>query len=368
VHSQGQVARLGGEAFGILLPNLPDEQSVLTWLHSILTEVSQPYWVQNQQIHIQVKVGIALTPQHGRNPNDLVAYAQAANHTCQQDRQQLYQLYSPTLSTIAMERQLIEINLSQALERSQFQIHYQPQIDLQTGEILGMEALLRWQHPELGTIPPTTFIPIAEETGFIIPLSHWVLQNACTQARHWQRIHRKRMHVSVNLSARQLQQELPAIIHQVLTETQLDPRQLILELTETSLIANMQAAIATLNQLKEWGIRIAIDDFGIGFSSLHYLSQLPIDILKIDQSFIQDYGVNPKAASIVRYMITMAHSLQLQVVAEGVETQTQFEFLKANGCNAIQGNFYSPAQPLSEIVPLFSQELPFGNHHNFSAN
>jgi diguanylate cyclase len=369
VHTQGNVARLGGEAFGILLPHLPDEHAILPWLHSILTEVSQPYWVQDQAIHIHVRVGVALAPQHSRNPNDLLAYAQAANHTCQQHRQQFYQIYNPDLSTIAMERKLIEVNLPQALERSQFQVYYQPQIDPQTRELLGMEALLRWHHPELGDIPPANFIPVAEETGLIEPLSRWVLQNVCTQTCHWQRTHKKPIHVSVNLSARQLQQDnLLAMIQQVLTETQFDPRQLVLELTETSLVSNLQAAIVTLQRLREWGIRIAIDDFGIGFSSLYYLSQLPIDILKIDQSFIQDYEINPKAASIISHVIAMAKSLQLQVIAEGVETQPQFEFLKAKGCNAIQGNIYSPAQPMAEMMPLFSKELTFRHQHSLSAN
>jgi diguanylate cyclase len=369
VHPHGQVARLGGEAFGILLTNLPDEHSVRSWIHSILAEVCQPYWVHEQAVHIQVRIGVSLSPQHSRTPNDLLAHAQAANHTCQQYRQQFYQIYNTALSTLAMERQLIEVNLSQALERSQFQLHYQPQIDVQTGEILGIEALLRWHHPELGEIPPSVFIPIAEETGFILPLSQWIFQTACAQMSYWQRLNAKPLHLSINLSARQLQQDnLFALITQTLVDTQLDPRQLVLELTETNLISNIQAAVTTLHRLKEWGIQIAIDDFGTGFSSLHYLSSLPIDILKIDQSFVQQYGNNAKAESIISYIIKMAHSLEVQVIAEGVETQAQLEFLKAHGCYAIQGNFYSPALSNAEIMPLFSQKFSSGNRHNVAAH
>jgi len=246
--------------------------------------------------------------------------------------------------------QQFETALQSGIERQEFQLYYQPQLDLQTGSIIGAEALLRWQHPELGSVSPSKFIPVAEATGFIIELGEWVLETACTQARCWYDQNPILQHVAVNLSAYQFcVPDLVDTIVQILAKTGLAAQQLDLELTETSLMADKEAAIETLNQLRKIGVKISIDDFGTGYSSLQYLQQFPFNTLKIDRCFVQDIDQNPGNAAITAAMIDMAHGLHLNVIGEGVETQAELDFLRHHQCDAIQGYLIGPPLPTEQF-------------------
>ena len=253
-----------------------------------------------------------------------------------------YQFYTADMNAKALKRLTLENNLRRALERDEFVLHYQPQVDINSGRIVGAEALVRWQHPEMGLISPAEFIPFAEDTGLIVPLGEWALRTACAQNKEWQEAGLPLMRISVNLAARQFQQpNLTEKIAQVLAETGLAPEQLELELTESSLMKNAETAIETLRQIKETGVRIAIDDFGTGYSSLSHLKRLPIDVLKIDRSFVCESTSAPDDAAIVMAIIGLAHSLKMKVIAEGVETEEQLAFLRLLRCDEIQGDLCS---------------------------
>jgi EAL domain-containing protein (putative c-di-GMP-specific phosphodiesterase class I) len=252
---------------------------------------------------------------------------------------------------------MIESQLRSAQTNQELELHYQPQVNLVTGRIIGAEALLRWKNPSLGSVSPAKFIPVAEETGLIVPIGEWVLQTACAQARAWRNASQMPIRVSVNLSARQFKQaNLLGMVTQVLEETQLDPTLLVLELTETSVMEDVDTTISILQQLKKMGVQISIDDFGTGYSSLNYLKRFPIDVLKIDQSFVQDIITDTNDAAIAKAIIAMAQSLQLKVIAEGVETQEQYEFLRQNGCNAMQGYLFSRPLNAIEFVALLTSD------------
>ncbi|MDH3371436.1 MAG: EAL domain-containing protein, partial [Gammaproteobacteria bacterium] len=253
-----------------------------------------------------------------------------------------YQFYMADMTAKVTERLALENDLRYALERGEFSLAYQPIVDSNSGHIIGMEALLRWNHPERGLISPMMFIPLAEETGYIIPIGEWVLRTACTQCRRWQKMDYPSLYVAVNLSARQFhQKDLPASIYKILEETGFNPALLDLELTEGLVMQQAEASISTLRELVAMDVRISIDDFGTGYSSLSYLKRFPINVLKIDQSFVRDIPRDEDDAAIASTIITMAHSLGLKVVAEGVETIQQLEFLRKHQCNAMQGYYYS---------------------------
>jgi EAL domain-containing protein (putative c-di-GMP-specific phosphodiesterase class I) len=253
----------------------------------------------------------------------------------------LYQLYTPALNATALERLALESSLRKALAHDELLLHYQPIFDVATRRVHGVEALLRWHHPELGLVPPAEFIPLAEVTGLILAIGPWVLRAACAQARAWQHL-QPGLRVAVNLSARQFQEAgLVGHVTDALADTGLDPRCLHLEITESSAMQNAQTAIQTLRELKALGVGLSIDDFGTGYSSLSYLKRFPIDTLKIDQSFIRDIGTDPDDAAIASAIIALAHTLKLTVVAEGVETADQLEFLTRHGCDRTQGYFFS---------------------------
>ncbi|MED2743702.1 putative bifunctional diguanylate cyclase/phosphodiesterase [Brevibacillus porteri] len=258
-----------------------------------------------------------------------------------------YQFFSEELHQILAKKLQLERELRKALDEKQFTLHYQPKIHLQTGQIIGMEALIRWEHPDLGLIPPIQFIPIAEETGLIVPLGEWVMRTACQQIKVWQETGFTQLAVAVNISLRQfMQNNLIEMITSILEETGLSPQYLELEITE-SMALNVDYTIRILNRLKGLGISISIDDFGTGYSSLSYLSQFPIDRLKIDQSFVRN--LNPRNQAIIKTIIDMAHNMKIAVIAEGVETQEHVDFLKEQMCNEVQGYFYSKPLPTKEI-------------------
>jgi diguanylate cyclase len=344
----GQLARLGEEDFGIFLTGTLQQQQVAQFAQALLDGVTAPYAIDGQEVRIQASIGIASYPQHSDSPTTLLNQANTAMRWCQRRGQSGYRFYSLTMTAIEVERHLIASDLSRAIERSEFQVYYQPQVDLNTGYITGIEALLRWQHPQRGMISPKTFIPIAEDLGLITPLGAWVLYTACAQVKRWHEQYGIPLKLSVNLSMRQFQHgNLVDTVAQVLQDTGLDPRLLILELTESSLMEQVNTTIATLQQLKLLGLEISIDDFGTGYSSLTYLSKLPIDSLKIDQTFVSQLTINDNAAVISNAIIAMAQQLNLKVVAEGVENQRQLDFLHDSGCRSVQGYFYSP--PVNSI-------------------
>lgn len=363
VLSASLIARMGADEFGVVVPGCPELSTLESIAQQILTAVNAPYLLSGQRICIQVSIGIALHTQSIKGSEELLLRAETARRWCQKRKQGGYLIYSLTMDAIEAERRLIETDLSKAFsfaiargsELSELQLYYQPQVNLLTGKIVGVEALLRWKHPQRGMIPPNSFIPIAEELGLILPLSEWVLRTACVQAQRWRQLNLQPLRVSVNLSMLQFQQEdLAERVAQILVETKLDPKSLVLELTETSLMYDVNSTIETLGALKKIGVEISIDDFGTGYSSLNYLNHLPIDTLKMDQTFVQQATVDTGAAAISTAIMAMAQSLKLKVIAEGVETRSQLLFVQKIGCQTMQGFLYSPPLPASEMQPLLS--------------
>jgi diguanylate cyclase (GGDEF)-like protein len=352
-HPQGMVARLHGDQFALFLTDLM-EVEVANLAQHLLEAVTAPYVIDDREIRVQVSIGITCTTQSDCTPQALLTQAETAQHWCQPLGMSGYRFYSASLDALEVERRLIEMDLGKAIEQSEFQVYYQPQVDLKTGRIVGMESLLRWSHPTRGPISPGTFIPIAEELGLIVPLGEWVLRTACSHAKRWQALSLEPLRVSVNLSMRQLQQEdLLDRVATILDETGLDPSLLSLELTETSIMSDLTMAIATLENLRKLGIEISIDDFGTGYSSLRSLNQLPIDSLKIDHTFVKQLNA-AKGAEILTTIIEMAKNLDLHVVAEGIETPNQLAFFRDRGCHAMQGYLYSPPIPVDEVHILLS--------------
>ncbi len=356
---QDTLARLSGDEFSILLTQMVLKENVEALVEVILETLAKPYELSSPKVSIQTSIGISLYPDHSSNPDQLLIHADTTRRWCQQQGGGSYEFYSPQMDAQKEERRLLEIDLGTALEKSEFELYYQPQVDIMTGQIVGMEALLRWCHPQRGIVSPERFIPVAEETGLIISIGEWVLQRACAQAQTWQKSSGRPLQVSVNLSARQFQQEnLVETVALVLSETGLDPQLLALELTETSVMSDVNASISILQELKGIGIKISIDDFGTGYSSLNYLKSLPIDTLKIDRSFISQVTSNDQDAAIAKAIIGMAHSWQLKVIAEGVETAAQLAFLCQEGCHRIQGYFYSTPLLAAEFTQLLAANKP----------
>jgi diguanylate cyclase len=271
-----------------------------------------------------------------------------------------YQLYTHAMNASAVERLALESDLRQALGKRELLLHYQPLLDLGTGRVHGVEALVRWQHPERGLVPPSDFIPLAEVTGLILPMGFWILRAACAQAKAWHDCGHPHLSVAVNLSARQFSQpDLAKQVRQALDETGLPPRYLDLEITESNAMQNAEATITTLRELKTLGVRVSIDDFGIGYSSLNYLKRLPIDTLKIDQSFVRDITTDPDDAAIATAVIALAHTLKLKVVGEGVETEEQLAFLAGRHCDRMQGYLFSRPLPPEECTDFLARNRPF---------
>ncbi len=346
------VARFGSDEFCIVLSSLLTPDDCTARCQTLLQAVSSPYTLESHALLIQVRLGAALYPQHSIQLDQLLSYAEIAQHWCRQEGL-VYQLYTPELGDIDAERRAIEADLAYALDRSEFHLLYQPQVNLITGRIIGVEALLRWDHPQRGTLSPDIFIATAEETGLIHAIGHWALQTACQQAQLWRSPSIGRLRLSVNLSRKQLRNPtLTASICSVLEDTGFDPHLLTLELTETSLIEDIETTALVLQSLKSSGIEVALDDFGTGYSSLSYLTRFPIDCIKIDRSFINRVTDVTQDAEIARAIIAVAQSLKLKVIAEGVESYGQAEFLRKYGCHAIQGFIYSPALPADAIQEL----------------
>ncbi|MEM9922164.1 MAG: EAL domain-containing protein [Cyanobacteria bacterium P01_D01_bin.50] len=357
LHSRDIIARWGGDEFTLLLSDINTTQEAARIAEDILKTLKPGFLIDNHLLHISASIGIAVYPYHGKDGETLIKNADAAlNHAKFQGRNH-YQIYNSAINSQASELLNLENSLHYAVERNEFRLYYQPQIDITTGEICKFEALLRWQHPKLGLIPPSKFIPIAEETGLIIPISEWVLKTACAQNRFWQNIlGLPSVGVAVNLSARQFQQpDLVDTVRRVLTETQLSPKYLELEITESAAMQNVDFSTEVLTELYDMGVSISIDDFGTGYCSFNYLKQFPIHCLKIDRSFVRDLTNDTNDAAIITAMIALAHGLNFSVVAEGVETKEQQNLLRILECELMQGNLFSPAVCAQEATELLLQ-------------
>ncbi len=346
----GLVARWGGDEFVAIVPKIRDVQDAKAIAERFLESLKKPIEIGEQRLYIKASLGIAIYPDNGEDAETLVKNADNALYKTKERGRNQYQLYMPTMSSVSSERLTLEHLLHQALEREEFSLHYQPQINIQTGQIAGLEALLRWEQRELGMISPAKFIPIAEENGLIIPIGEWILREACRQNQIWQLEGLSPLRMGVNLSARQFQQpNLVEIITQVLDETRLAPDWLELEITETTLMQDVNFASDCLRQLRHLGVHISMDDFGTGYSSLGYLKQFPFNTIKIDRTFVQDIDCNPTDLAIVSAIITLGEGFNFRVIAEGVETEEQVKILKQMRCQEAQGYLFSRPLPLEKI-------------------
>lgn len=357
-HAPNQlVSRMGGDEFTILMQEMTDHMEAIHVAEVIIKAFEKPFAVDGYEFYITASIGIAFYPQDGKDGEMLMKNADIALYRMKEDGKNSYTIFEPSPNSSGIERLTLENSIRKALRLEEFVLYYQPQIDILTGRIIGTEALVRWNHPTLGLVPPAKFIPIAEETGLIVPLGEWVLRTACIQHQIWKEKGYAPMSVSVNLSSRQFsKQNLVKTITEILLETNIDPQYLELEITE-SMTMNVEVAIEVLGRLKELGIQICIDDFGTGYSNLYYLKLFSIDRLKIDQSFVRDIMTDSNDADIVATIIAMAHNLGIDVIAEGVETKEQLDFLRSQNCHEVQGFYYHPPLPVEQIEQLLMKTV-----------
>ena len=350
------VARFGGDEFVVLMRDCSIPTDAADTAQKLLTALAEPMLVEGQEYHLTASIGISAFPGDGENAQTILKNADIAMYRAKEHGKNNFQFYSAQMNLHSFERLVLERFLRHALEQDEFEVYYQPKIDLVTGRLTGMEALLRWMHPGMGMISPTKFIPLAEETGLIVQIGAWVLHAACAQNRAWQQEGLPPLRVAVNLSALQFaQSELHATIVGVLEDTGLPPELLELEITESVTMENPEHAAMLLKKLKALGISLAIDDFGTGYSSLSYLKRFPIDSVKIDRSFIKDIPDDEDDVAITQAVIAMAHSLRLKVIAEGVESEHHVEFLREHGCDQAQGYLFGKPMPAAEFRELMVQ-------------
>lgn len=350
------VARLEGDEFALVLQDLESVDDIVVTVRQIRQCVAEPLVVAGRQFYLTASVGVCSYPDDGEDTDVLLRYADIALSRAKQQGKNGYQFYSEEMSTHAVQWFTTEVDLRRALEREQFRVHYQPQVDLRTGRVMGVEALLRWQHPERGLLGPNAFMPMLEETGLIVDVSEWVLRQVCRQNRLWQQAGLAPVKVAVNISWRQFTTgRLANDVAAALQQSGLAAEHLELELTESVLAHDPERANQCLQQLKSYGISVSLDDFGTGYSSLSYLKRFPIDTVKIDKSFITEITSDPDDAAIARAVIAMSHSLRMKVVAEGVETEGQLGFLKMHGCDAMQGYYFSPPICADDVAVLLSE-------------
>ena len=351
------VARLEAAEFAIVIQPVTEKQDAAKIAQNILDIVAQPMIVKGSELYLTASIGISLSPSDASDGDQLLKNAYTAMYNSQQQGGNNYQFYMAKVANSSINIFTQETCLRNALKRSEFEVYYEPQIEIKTGKIIGAEALVRWNHPERGRVSPGEFIPMAEEMGLIAPLGEWVLETACRQTKAWQTQGLPPLRVAVNLSARQFEQKnLTERVSQILRETNLDPKCLELELTEGLILQDETAAHQAFTVWRNMGIRIAIDDFGTGYSSLSYPKRFPFDAIKIDKSFIRDLADDRQNAAITIAIIQMAHYMNMTVIAEGVENESELAFLCAHGCDEIQGYFFSPALPRAEFEALLKSD------------
>jgi predicted signal transduction protein with EAL and GGDEF domain/CheY-like chemotaxis protein len=347
------LSRLGGDEFIVLLPDTRDRFAAGTVARRILAHFEQAIAVDDHEVFVTASIGIATYPEDGLTTEILIRNADTAMYHAKQEGKAAFQYYSAAMNAASVERLTLETGLRHALDDGSLELHYQPQVEVGTGRIIGAEALLRWAHPQRGYISPTSFIPIAEASGLIVPIGEWVLERACAQAAEWRKAGLPPIPIAVNVSGVQFhRQDLCEVVRRKLDAFGLDPSALHIEITETAIVAARERAIALLTQLRELGVRLALDDFGTGYSSLSYLKSFPIDTVKIDRSFVAEMLTDHTTASIVEAIVSMTRILGLTVIAEGVEDHSQFAFLQRIGCDAMQGFYVSAAIPAEQFAKL----------------
>jgi diguanylate cyclase (GGDEF)-like protein len=366
------LARLEGEEFALLVSDIQHSRNVLETLQDLTQSLQEPFIISEHQLYISASIGVSLFPGDGSTADELMRNAGVALFRAQTTGGNNYQFYQSEMNAHALERFSLEGELRRALTAGQLQLYYQPQIDLRTRRLIGAEALVRWDHPKLGLLPPSEFIPLAEDTGLILALGEWVLRSACEQILAWQQAGLTAMRISVNVSPRQLQQpHFVETVARILSETRINPASLQLEITETSIMDRGARAVEQMSELKQMGLMVAVDDFGVGYSSLGYLKRLPIDMLKIDRSFVSDATTDPDDAALVMAIITLAHNLRLNVMAEGVETDDQLRFLRLLRCDEGQGFLFGKAMDAdkfgSHAVEMRRSEATDLNSQSFTA-
>ena len=352
------ISRQGGDEFVILLPHLHATSAIGGIAHHIVEVFAEPFEIENYSINTTFSIGVSVYPDDGRDFDVLLKNADTALYQAKDSGRDTYRFFSEKMNIDAQEQLYLQGELRNAVKNNEFLLHYQPQIDIGSDRIVGVEALVRWQHPEIGLIPPVRFITLAERSGLIIQMGEWVLNEACRQAQIWSE-NGQPLVMAVNLSALQFKRSnLLETVVNALKQSGLPAAQLELELTESILLQDIDSVITTLRNLKEIGVKLSIDDFGTGYSSLSYLKRLAVDKLKIDQSFVRDLAEEPDSAAIVRAIIQMGHTLQLTVIAEGVENEAQIAFLRDNDCDEVQGYFFSRPVPAAEFAKLFDKMEP----------
>ncbi len=359
LREEDTVARFWGDSFLLELPRLHGEEDLLLVAHKVRAAFVTPFRIDQREIFLTVSLGMALFPSDGTSPEVLLKNAEAALARSKEGGSNGFQLYAPSMNVRASESLMLQSDLRKAIDRKEFVLFYQPQLDVNSRRVIGAEALVRWRHPVLGLLFPDKFIALAEESNLICPLGEWVILDACRQLRAWQDAGCGRLQLSINLSPRQFHgSDCLAVIEKVVRECGVDPRQLTFEITETLIMKNTEQAIAALKRLKALTCRLAIDDFGTGYSSLSYLQKFPLDLIKIDKSFVMQCERNPQDAAICRTIIAMAHALGLRVLAEGVEKEEHYRFLLDNGCHEMQGYLFSKPVPVAEFAERWLPQAP----------
>ena len=353
INETDTVARFGSDEFALLQTQIEGTKDVIETIGALSQVLKFPFVINGQELFATASVGVSLFPLDGDDGQTLLKNAGAALYKAKRSGGANYQFFTADMHELAANRLALESNLRRAIQNEEFLIHYQPRVSVDSLEITGVEALVRWQHPQLGLISPAEFVPLAEDTGLIVPIGEWVLRQACLQSKAWQSQGFAPIQMAVNICARQFHDhDLAETVIRILDETNLAPQHLELELTESSIMRNLEVAAAVLGRLKSMGVNISIDDFGTGFSSLASLKRLPIDALKIDKSFVSDATTDPDDAALVMAIITLAHNLRLKVIAEGVETEEQLRFLQLLRCDEIQGNLFSKPLAADAFVSL----------------
>ncbi|MCF8032485.1 MAG: EAL domain-containing protein [Desulfarculaceae bacterium] len=358
VRDEDTVARLGGDEFVMLLLGIQEPEYAAVVAQRVLDCLAKPFVLRDHELFLSASIGITLFPDDGRDAETLMANADMAMYRAKGAGRNNYKLFTPELNDKVQRRMALEGALRSAIDNQEFLVHYQPKVELDQGRVVGVEALVRWQRPELGLISPGEFIPLAEDTGQIVPIGQWVLEQACRQTKAWHDRGNDGLAVSVNLSPRQFQQkDLVPMVAETLGRTGLDPTCLELEVTESMVMDSVDEAIVTLEELHRLGVQLSMDDFGKGYSNLYYLKRFPMNTLKIDRSFVQDVAVDSDDASIVDTIINMSRGLRLKVIAEGVENREQLSFLRERRCDQIQGFLFSRPLPDDELFNLLASGL-----------